>query len=186
MTRWTTVLGIRALYHGLTRLLLRFSPSEVVRGIPVTVAFATATNRPRLFEEIDSSLALIERYDPRRFARIRKDVRGILLYQWSTKLNTLGLYSARLRVCHVNAEVFNNSNPGRSVIGACVVVHEATHARLDQLGVTSASFNRRGRARIERICTRAELAFASRLPNSDAFCAVLAQQLASPDSASGP
>lgn len=180
MSRWAAFIGIRTAYHFAIRLLLRWSPSATVRGIPVTVAFATAADRTRLFEDIESSLALIERYDPHRFTRILKDVRGILLYEWSMRFGTLGLYSTSLRICHVNATVFDEDNPGRSVIGACVIVHEATHARLEGLGVRAILHNKRTRARIERLCVRAELAFASRLPNSEAYCAVLAKQLELP------
>ena len=48
---------------------------------------------------------------------------------------------------------------------AAVIVHEATHARLERYGI---GYEEKLRARIEAVCFRRELAFAAKLPNGEA------------------
>jgi hypothetical protein len=128
-------------------------------------------------EEVGLALGLLARYDSRRLEHIRFDVRRILVYSWPAELKTLGLYTPSLRLCHLNAAIFDNNVTGRTVIGACVIVHEAMHARLQTLGVRPSSHDECTRIRIERICTKAEMIFASRLPKSDALRAALAEHV---------
>ena len=57
------------------------------------------------------------------------------------------------------------------------IVHEATHARIDQNGLRYTA-SRRGR--IEARCVSEEIAFAQRLPNSDSLVAHARQKLSTP------
>ena len=61
---------------------------------------------------------------------------------------------------------------------ATLLVHELTHAWLEDHGV---SYVASRRARIERICFRAELAFAARAPDGEQLMPLLQRQLARPE-----
>jgi hypothetical protein len=58
---------------------------------------------------------------------------------------------------------------------AAVLVHEAMHARLSRAGFV---YSRSTKIRIERLCVKAELLLASRIPNGAAIVPELQQQLA--------
>ncbi len=103
-----------------------------------------------LFRKVAETLELIRERDPRRYARLVRDVPRITL----TKSPTPGVFVPKfggvfLDVLHViNASLHQLS---------LTVVHEATHARLHRAGIRVDSANR---GRIERLCLEQEIRFA--------------------------
>ncbi len=62
---------------------------------------------------------------------------------------------------------------------ASIIVHEATHAHLDNTGI---EYTDESRARIERICMEAELSFVKRLPDNEELIKNAENRLATPES----
>jgi hypothetical protein len=119
--------------------------------LPDREELEVATNK------VSEALRLIAIHDPRRFAKLTRDVRRI----WVGATYNRGEWLSKLRMCVLRFEyvVSPDTSPARL---ALILVHEATHARLDRLGCTYAE---KDRAEVERICVRAEIALAERLPD---------------------
>jgi len=124
---------------------------------------------------LKEALALLERHDPRRYRRLKRDCRRI----WITLLpGALGRYNHALKAILLDQRYVSSPATSLSEISA-TLVHELTHARLAGCGIGYAEPNR---GRVERACYAEELAFAHRLPDSDALVARLQSYLALPDS----
>jgi hypothetical protein len=110
-----------------------------------------ATNKVR------EALRLIAIHDPKRFAKLKRDVRRI----WVGATPHRGEWFLEFQMCVLRFDyvVSPDISPARL---ALTLAHEATHARLDRMGCTYAE---KGRAEVERICVRAEIALAERLPD---------------------
>ncbi len=131
--------------------------TTVVRGVPVEVVnarpdIATADVLARL----DEALALIEAYQPWRLAHLRRDVRAIRVERFPCR----GAYDPTTREIITELTFLNRRDLSAAPV-ASSIVHEGVHARVEAAGV-----RRRGRdrAREERMCRRAELAFGEALP----------------------
>jgi hypothetical protein len=59
------------------------------------------------------------------------------------------------------------------------IVHEATHARLDKLGI---NYTEDIRERVERVCIKSEISFAKRLPGGQKFVDIAESRLQTPKS----
>jgi hypothetical protein len=106
---------------------------------------------------VEASLGLIKRHDPRRYARIRRDIEQI----WIVPLyGVAGKFAGRFpHRCYLDYSFVASSS--REAIAA-TVIHEATHAQLWRRGV---GISEELRYRVERICMQEELSFARRLPD---------------------
>lgn len=110
-----------------------------------------------------ASLELLKNTDSRRFSRVTKNLDWIV----NTSLSTLGAeYWHWARACAIN---FEESWPDRDVefsIGfhASLLIHEATHAYLEGLGI---QYEESNRARIEELCVKEQNRWAANLENSD-------------------
>jgi hypothetical protein len=128
-----------------------------VRGFRVRVE----NTRPDIatsdvLERLDESLELIERFAPSRFRHLQRDLREIAVVRFPCR----GAYFPDDRV--VVAELTFLAR--RDITAAPVassILHEGVHARVDCMGVRREG---RDRAREERLCRRAELAFGQALP----------------------
>jgi hypothetical protein len=130
-----------------------------VQGLPVFDLDPDArTIEPELTARIDEALQIIDHFAPARFDRLRRDVRRILLRRMP---GLQGKYWPALDAVVLDREFVQRR--GNALI-ALVLVHEATHARLEHAGFR---YHPEMRARIERICTRAEIALAERMPGSE-------------------
>ena len=147
--------GVAVAMNGVMRLMHR---PRVIMGIEVSPWFMEERWAPVFFGRAQRALELMERYDPRRLARIRDDVRMIGgMVGPNSKYDPDGrniLLTQSLVLKGTAAEV------------AMTIVHEATHARIVDRGIHYFPANR---ARIEAACVRQEAAFARRLPGGDAF-----------------
>jgi hypothetical protein len=118
---------------------------------------------------IREALELIRTRTPRRYRRIRRDVRRLVIIaaggaEYWPRVDGMALTRAEL-TNHSTEEV------------AFTIVHEATHARLWRMGIPYA---RALRDRIERLCVREEVVFAQTLPDADRWIAEIQRPLATP------
>lgn len=110
-----------------------------------------------LFERVDAALARIAQVDPRRFRRLARDLAELHVRRGFTR----GAFYPASRTCVLDNTFVANPQFGIDDVAACIV-HEAMHARVAAMGVRVEG---RDRAREERICRKAELAFAARTPD---------------------
>ncbi len=120
-------------------------------GIPVYVLLREDAHD--LFFALDRALSLIERLDPRRYRRIRQDVRRVVVVQrhsdfTSPHSGTVGL-AVKSIVGQKDASV------------ALSLVHEAVHARLHRAGLR---YWPDWQQRIEELCIQQQIAFVRLLP----------------------
>ncbi|QND56874.1 hypothetical protein [Mesorhizobium huakuii] len=104
-------------------------------------------------DKVAAALQLIQAVDPARYRRIVRDLKQI----WITTIpGAAGQFVGSTSTCELDERfVMGEHISIEEVAGA--IVHEATHARLDQWGIL--------RARVEEVCMGRELAFAAKLPD---------------------
>lgn len=117
-----------------------------------------AGERKALAQRVANALGVIARYDARRMARIRRDLRAVLVWPFVMP-GTAGQYLDDDAICILNPEMVEK---WRAIQTAMIIVHEATHARLRHCAYVPSSAGR-----IEQRCKKEEIAFASRLPGSE-------------------
>lgn len=135
------------------------SPSGVfaVRGFRVVVE----NTRPDIktadvLQRLDEALALIERYQPWRYRHLQSDLRQFLVVRYACR----GAYFPDERTCMTELTFLHRRDITAAPV-ASSILHEGVHARVDCMGVAREG---RDRAREERLCRRAELAFGLALP----------------------
>jgi hypothetical protein len=109
---------------------------------------------------LKEALELIKSYDTRMYARIHRQLNGIWIY-W---VYSNARYVPQWKLCALDEDAL--CAPGTTAVQvAGWIVHEATHARLHAAGI---GYDSQNMERIERICVRAQLAFAERVPGGEA------------------
>ena len=148
-----------SVYNLTKRLALVLSKRRVVLGIRV-YAFIDIEQRDEVILRVQQALECLAHFNEAPLRRARNDLRLI----WVRHLpEALGQYDAGLRACELDSKhVLDPESTAESL--ASTIVHEATHARIRSCGIRSTDLSR---ARIERACRKAQLAFAVRLPNAD-------------------
>lgn len=129
----------------------------VVRGVPVVVM----NTRPDIttetvIERLDHALELIERYQPWRLAHLRRDLREIRVERFACR----GAFLPDHQVCITELTFLARRDISPAPV-ASSILHEGVHARVHAMGVNPVN---RDRAKEERLCRRAELAFGESLP----------------------
>jgi hypothetical protein len=141
------------------RLVFRFSVRRDVHGIQLVVPAAN-DHADGFFAKMQQALDIIRDADSRRWARIRRHLRRIVL------LNGGGeFYHPELHAYVVDLPSFLARSP---LEVASSVVHEATHARLHHKGI---SYEPSIRERVEMVCVGEEIAFLQRLGNTEELVA---------------
>ena len=113
--------------------------------------------RPVL-DRVEEALCLIKRYDRIRYNRLIRDLERV----WVRVLpGPMGRFKSAINACEIDQRAIIGKGASLEQI-ASIVVHEATHARLDRCGI---GYEEEMRARVEAVCVRRQLAFAARLPN---------------------
>lgn len=135
----------------LERRALRVSRTHNWRGFSL-YDYEIYSNAAPPMSQLIEALELIERLDRRRFARIRRDLRGIMVRDGGG-----AQFRRYTRVVVVDGSSLRHRSVG---FLALVIVHEATHARLNRAGFPPW---RRLRPRLERRCLKEELSFAALL-----------------------
>jgi hypothetical protein len=120
-------------------------------------SFGQVRDSHELFAKITESLELIASVEPRRFRRLSRDIRRIVVTPFA---RANAAYLPKSRTCYVSHEIAKKHSVANVAI---LLVHEATHARFEVSGVRHWPDRR---ARFERACVRAELAFADQLPRA--------------------
>ncbi|HEY5022122.1 MAG TPA: hypothetical protein VII30_06505 [Gemmatimonadaceae bacterium] len=152
---------------------------HVARGIPVVVN----NTRPDIdtrdaVARIDRTLALIERFVPHHFRRLKRDFTCIVVERFACR----GAYFPTQRACLVELTFSVNPDFSDAEVGA-TILHEAMHARLHQLGFP---LNMEDRARQERFCRRAEMEFGQLVPGGERVVARAVSTLAESDADIAP
>lgn len=141
------------------RMDLWFSKGHVVDGIWVG---SFPSDAEPAIQRIEDALRLIESSAPLHYRRIKNNLARI----WVQLVpHGAGCYLHSLNACLLDARIVNSETTTVEWI-ASVIVHEATHARLEKLGIR---YHEAVRQRIERICARRELDFARHLSGVDAL-----------------
>jgi hypothetical protein len=121
----------------------------------VEVVDATPVSREEM-KTVTAALDLIARADVRRFARLRRDLRRVILVTHGGPE-----YVHAIRGCVISANDVRQQSAERV---AMTLVHEATHARLGALGF---AHKWTLRDRIEKRCVEEEISFIQRVPGTD-------------------
>lgn len=119
---------------------------------------ANSKERAEVFEELSAALHLIREYSPEKFSAMQKDISVIFVHGY---LRPPAQYVPKQNMIQLNERYILDPRSSRGSL-ACVLIHEAQHARLFRLGF---GYDQTNRIRIERLCFRAERSFARRLPD---------------------
>ncbi len=143
--------------HGVANA--RWQRASTRHGIVVEVLntrpdIATADALSRLHEALD----LIDAHQPWRLAHLRRDIRAIRVERFACR----GAFIPDERVIITELTFLARRDISAAPV-ASSILHEGVHARVDAMGVRREG---RDRAREERLCRRAELAFGYALPPS--------------------
>jgi hypothetical protein len=153
----------RRLWFG-KRLGLWVSHKTTIRGVTVAFTLMDREDRSICVNKIEAAFDLIAKYQPYRLARIARDVRRIWVWGHG---EFSGQWIDELGMCQLAEDyLLQDSVDARRV--AATILHEATHARLCSSGIR---YEERLRGRIERLCARAEIDFAERLPDGEQLIA---------------
>lgn len=158
MYRWILrfVAGIRVrIAFLLVRLLPRVSTKHDVLGMHTYLALPHSEDVLRAKEQLNLSITLIAHYEPRRFARLKADLRGVLVYPFAA--SPRARYNRSTGYCELSPSLALSND---IVTIASSIVHEGTHARLRRVGKRDPE----GRLRVERVCVSEQIAFLDNLP----------------------
>lgn len=115
-----------------------------------------------VFERVAQTLDLIKASDPRRYRRILRDIDRILVAPLMTGAEAQ--YSREINACEIDERYMLGEHCAPE-LAASVIVHEATHARLEHMGFV---YVEERRQRIEKVCVRRELAFLAKVRGAEA------------------
>jgi hypothetical protein len=139
------------------RLLWALSKRRALHGLQVGVLGADASERTVAFQKMGDALELLGRHTPQHVRRMQQQMSRILVLPYPAAVAAL---QAPLKLCVVAGEAVQDPKTPAAMI-ASFLAHEATHARLYHLGF---GYAEEERTRVERLCTKAELALAAKLP----------------------
>ena len=112
--------------------------------------------------KVGAAIALIAERDPRRFRRFGRDVSIVALVSGGYLGRANGAYLPGSRTCYLRTAVVDRYSATNVAI---LLVHEATHARLDHL--RAVAWWPPLRYRMEHRCLLEEVAFVDRLPRGE-------------------
>lgn len=142
-----------------TRLInwlgLRLKLARTVDGLCIFFCDGSDEGR-RALSLIEEALHVIKAYDRPRYNRVLRDVKCIWVEFFRTNIARA---DCRHGMCMLSKEfIFSQAMPETT---AQSIVHEATHMRIWNRGI---DYEPELRGRIEQVCIRREIAFASKLP----------------------
>ena len=149
------------------RLLIVASERHVVCG--VEVRDLTGSSGTEALASIGQALHLLEETSTLRFRQLQRSLRRIVLTH-----ATGTAYWPSLEACLIRVPTVERLQVAELML---LLVHEATHARLDLAGIRVSDKNR---GRIERLCMRTEAEVAARLPDAHIHLSRIEHQLAEP------
>ena len=147
-----------AVEHAKERLM---TDTQTIRGVAVTVLNTRADiETSRVFERLDGALGVIERYQPHRLRRFRRDVAGIIVKRFACRAAFFG----DTRECLIELTFAGEGKFSDAQVAASIV-HEGVHARLLAMGLAG---HPGCEAREERLCRKAELELGLAVPDGQA------------------
>jgi hypothetical protein len=152
---------LNALRTTLQHWLAGGSEQHQVRGFRVVVDNSRADiATDAVLTRLDEALALLEHYQPRRLRHLARDLEQIRISRYPCR----GAYFADSRTCLTELTFLARRDISPAVV-ASSILHEGTHARVAQFRRRVGGYARDvDRAREERLCRRAEIAFGHALP----------------------
>jgi len=132
-----------------------------VRGFRVVVE----NTRPDIhtsdvLARLDEALGLVDRYQPWRLKHMRRDLSEFRVIRYACR----GAYFPAERACMTELTFLARRDITAAPV-ASSILHEGVHARISQMDrVFGTTGEHRDRAREERLCRKAELAFGLALP----------------------
>ena len=140
---------------------LFMTETRTIRGVSVAV-FNTRPDieTSRVFERLDGALGVIERYQPHRLRRFRRDVAGIVVRRFPCRAAFFG----DTRQCLIELTFAGGGQFSDAQVAASIV-HEGVHARLLMMGLAG---HPGCEAREERLCRKAELELGLAVPDGQA------------------
>ncbi len=150
------------------KIELWLSKSRVVDGL--WIGCFSSDDPEQALQRVEAALRLIERFAPLHYRRIKTSLSRI----WVQLVpHGAGCYQHSINACLLDVRVVDSETTTVEWI-ASAIVHEATHARLENWGI---HYYEAVRPRIERICARREWDFARRLSGVDALREEIAWRL---------
>ena len=144
--------------------MFRFGERRTLHQVPISNWWLGSKFNGPVFAKVDQALDLIAHYAPATYKSMRQDIASILI---SNPPGARGSYFHEIRMVDLSMEfVIDAETTPHSL--ASVLVHEAQHARLCRFGF---GYEEPIRARIERLCYRAERNFARKIPGCEALVA---------------
>ncbi len=140
----------------LMRLIFYTCPRREAHGIQLVVPGSEAHDTERFFHGITNALGLIQRTDPRRWRRVKKELRWVVLVNGGGEY-----YHSGLQAYVVGVPTLRTRSEADL---AATIVHEATHGRLHRWGISDRPALRE---RIERLCVGEEIGFLKHLPGTE-------------------
>lgn len=131
-----------------------------LHGLPVRITNTRADiDTAQVISRLSAALDLVAAHAPHCHRRLRTDLSGFVVERFACR----GAFFPDTRECLVELTFTVNARHGLPEL-ASSIVHEATHARVARwCGTTSQD----QRAREERLCRRAELAFGLAVPDGE-------------------
>lgn len=120
-------------------------------------------------EKLDQGLDVIQYFDPLLFRRIRQSIKRFIFVPGGGDH-----YSPVLEAHMMDASTLIQQT---NLYTALLIVHEATHARLERRGISMTQLNA---ARVERLCVDAQVNFARRVPGGEEVAQQLLRTLETP------
>lgn len=139
----------------LERLLPILSTKHVVLGVHTYLALLDSSELAHAKEQLNLSVALIARYAPGKYARLKTDLRGILVHPFTASARAQ--YNRSTRLCELSPTLVLVHD---IVTIACAIIHEGTHARLRRIRAHDPA----RRLKVERACLAQEIVFLEKLP----------------------
>ena len=136
-----------------------------LRGVPVVLENPYPhIDDDFVLQRLEAALALIETRQPARFRHFRRDVERILVARYPAR----GVYFPAQRTVMTEVTFLHRASEFPVAQVASSILHEGVHARVHRMGERLGFRHAWPRADEERLCRRAEVAFAMTLPPHEA------------------
>lgn len=146
--------------------LLILSPRTALNGLEIVDVAEEETEQT--IGALSEALQLIDMVDSRRYKRLERDLRRIILMRAGAPE-----FASEVGACMLRSRYVREN---RSAVVATTLVHEATHARLWRSGIR---YGPQLRGRVEAVCVGEQIAFAERLGDTE-ILAYLREKLQRP------
>ena len=145
------------------------STKTSVEGIGVAVFWETGDAIAPAVDKLRSALAVLRAFHPRAL----RDMQSLLPRVLVTAIAAVAQCVDSQGLCLLDRDALESDYMTADRLAA-VLVHEVMHARLSRAGF---AYSRANKIRIERLCVKAELLLASRIPHGAAIVPDLEEQI---------